>query len=76
MGGDADGPDQGAAPSPWDLPASPTKPFHSEVKVIEVNFMKINVISIIMMEYLLHKCVECYIYSEVIRKFRAIWYEI
>ncbi|CAL8082576.1 unnamed protein product [Orchesella dallaii] len=36
VGGDADGPDQGAAPSPWDLPASPSKPFHSEVKVIEV----------------------------------------
>jgi hypothetical protein len=36
VGGDVDGPENGPAPAPWDIPSFPTKPFHTEIKAIEV----------------------------------------
>ncbi|CAG7719946.1 unnamed protein product [Allacma fusca] len=36
VGGDVDGPEQGNAPSPWEISAVPSKPFHNEVSNIEV----------------------------------------
>ncbi|XP_035709008.1 protein SSUH2 homolog isoform X1 [Folsomia candida] len=36
VAGDVDGPENGLAPAPWDIPAFPTKFFRTEIKAIEI----------------------------------------
>jgi len=58
VGGDVDGPENGGAPLPWDIPALPSKPFHTEAKAIEVN-------SSIGLIFLRESCADC--------KVNALW---